>query len=140
LRKETKFQRCIGCLNNFYVKLSDGKKYCSRICYRLHKNRLAYEEFVPLWLAGDTVMTQRGSKGQISGHIRRYLFEKYDSKCVVCSWSKIHPTTGKVPLAVDHENGDWKDNREVNLRLLCPNCHSLTSTYGSLNKGHGRPR
>jgi hypothetical protein len=23
--------------------------------------------------------------------------------------------------------------------LLCPNCHSLTNTFGSLNNGNGRP-
>jgi hypothetical protein len=30
------------------------------------------------------------------------------------------------------------NNKEENLILLCPNCHSLTSTFGSLNIGNGR--
>jgi 5-methylcytosine-specific restriction endonuclease McrA len=30
------------------------------------------------------------------------------------------------------------NHNEKNLNLLCPNCHSLTPTYGSLNKGNGR--
>lgn len=25
-----------------------------------------------------------------------------------------------------------------NLRLICPNCHSLTSTYRGANRGQGR--
>ena len=29
-------------------------------------------------------------------------------------------------------------NKEDNFEVLCPNCHSLTSTYKSLNKGKGR--
>ncbi|WP_433340779.1 HNH endonuclease [Streptomyces sp. CA-253872] len=33
-------------------------------------------------------------------------------------------------LHIDHVNGDWHDNRAENLRYLCPNCHSLTETWG----------
>ncbi|WP_231976049.1 hypothetical protein [Streptomyces sp. 3214.6] len=32
-------------------------------------------------------------------------------------------------LCADHVNGDWRDNREENLRYLCPNCHALTETW-----------
>lgn len=35
----------------------------------------------------------------------------------------------KISLHLDHINGDRTNNRIENLRLLCPNCHSLTSTY-----------
>jgi predicted RNA-binding Zn-ribbon protein involved in translation (DUF1610 family) len=34
-----------------------------------------------------------------------------------------------IVLHVDHVNGDWLDNRKENLRFLCPNCHSQTSTF-----------
>ncbi len=34
-----------------------------------------------------------------------------------------------MTLEVDHINGDWSDDRQENLRLLCPNCHATTSTW-----------
>lgn len=36
---------------------------------------------------------------------------------------------------MDHINGNNMDNRLHNLRLLCPNCHSQTSTFRGKNKG-----
>ncbi|WEH17672.1 HNH endonuclease [Streptomyces sp. VNUA24] len=35
----------------------------------------------------------------------------------------------RITLQIDHVNGDWHDNRQENLRYLCPNCHALTDTW-----------
>ena len=42
------------------------------------------------------------------------------------------------PLSVqlDHRNGVRNDHRLENLRMLCPNCHSQTETFGARNKKH----
>lgn len=55
------------------------------------------------------------------------------NRCAIC---KMGPEWNKKPLSLhmDHVNGDWKDSRIENLRLLCPNCHSQTKTYGGKNK------
>ncbi|MEU5898464.1 MULTISPECIES: HNH endonuclease signature motif containing protein [Streptomyces] len=34
-----------------------------------------------------------------------------------------------MTLEIDHVNGDWRDDRRENLRLLCPNCHAVTNTW-----------
>ena len=70
--------------------------------------------------------------------LRRYIFEKFQNKCCICGWSEINPYTNTLPLEIDHIDGDYTNNSEENLRLLCPNCHSLTSTYKGANIGHGR--
>jgi hypothetical protein len=85
---------------------------------------------------------ETGNRGhvQVSNHVRRYLVEIYGERCQRCGWGERNQTTGKVPITVSHINGNWSDSRPENLELLCPNCHSLTPTYGALNKGSGRPR
>lgn len=41
----------------------------------------------------------------------------------------------RLPLILDHENGNDSDNRPENLRLLCGNCDSQLATRGGRNKG-----
>jgi hypothetical protein len=53
-------------------------------------------------------------------------------KCVLCGNNGIW--NGKeLTLQLDHINGDNKDNRISNLRLLCPNDHSQTDTFAGRN-------
>lgn len=121
-----------SCQNCGKELLRNESKYCSNVC----QITFQYKEYIDRW-KNDEESGMCGEYG-ISKHIVRYLREKYENKCCRCGWSKVNPFTNKIPLEVEHIDGNYLNNDEDNLALLCPNCHSLTSTYKGANIGNGR--
>ena len=60
--------------------------------------------------------------------LRNGLLPNTCAHCGLAEWR------GKpLSLHIDHINGVKNDHRLENLRMLCPNCHSQTETYGGRN-------
>ncbi|MCX2925234.1 HNH endonuclease signature motif containing protein [Streptomyces sp. NEAU-W12] len=90
---------------------------------------------------GRGILFERSPSGarRIDGsRLKRAMLETgMNEHCALCGLDALW--LGKpLPLEVDHIDGNWRNNRIENLRLLCPNCHSTTDSYRG--RGTGRTR
>ncbi len=110
---------CIQCGTSVVPK-QPSQKYCSNKCQKL------YEMFHAI-------------QNNTASHktIKKYLIHLHGERCLNpdCLWD-----FNKTPVVVEleHRDGDSNNNTMKNCTLLCPNCHSLTPTYKSKNRGNGR--
>lgn len=115
-------------------KLVNGQ---TKFCCLDHSNQYKQQEKIKNQLAGN----DEGQSGtNIKPFIRRYLLEKNNYKCEKCGQGEKNLYSGLIPLEIHHIDGNYKHNTLDNLQVLCPNCHSLTDTYKSMNKDSVRER
>lgn len=113
---------CSNCgTSHTNVKWKIGK-FCNNKCQREYEAAKRISE----WQEG---------KGFSKGPVKRYLSEKKKGcwKCGITQWNGE-----KITLELEHIDGNSTNNKEENLALLCPNCHSQTDTYKGRNRGNGR--
>lgn len=124
----------MNCLMCGKVPKRSINTYCSNQC----QMDFQYLQFIEKWKDNRIEGGIGISAKNISGHVKRYLREQNGEACTLCGWSTMSRFTGRVPLEIDHLDGNSENNAITNLRLICPNCHSLTGSFRNLNKGSGR--
>lgn len=123
---------CENCASPLTMNHDPRGRFCSNAC----QQEKQFKDYISKWKAGREVGGT--AHGFVSDYVRRYLKAIRGEKCEVCGWAERHPVTGLIPLVFDHADGDSSNHAEENIRILCPNDHSLTPTYQALNKGRGR--
>jgi len=73
--------------------------------------------------------TKREPTHRLRRALREFGVEDKCHNCGIITWQDK-----QIVLEVEHIDGNWRNNLLENLTLLCPNCHSQTSTYGHKSK------
>ena len=115
--------KCKVCGKETHKGTSKMNIYCSNTCQGKERRH-------------NKVLEWKSGKHVDKSVIKRYLQETTGNFCYVCG---IGDWNGKtIVLDLEHIDGNSDNNREENVALICPNCHSQTSTYKGRNKGNGR--
>lgn len=116
--------KCLNCENKCKA---NSTKYCSYGCLSEYRNKKLIER-----------VNNNDTNGLSDVVLKRILILIHGEKCMKCGWNERNEKTGKVPIEMNHKDGDSGNSKTGNLELICPNCHSLTPNYKALNKGNGR--
>lgn len=112
---------CVNCLKSFNSKYG---KYCSQQC---HSDYLVMNCFID-WYVNDQHFENRVLRNYLS------IWKGYIcSGCGISEWNGL-----PITLEVEHIDGNSENSKKENVCLICPNCHSQTSTYKGKNRGNGR--
>lgn len=129
-----KMWTCRFCSKLFRKGKNSNGFYCSNRCQADEKVKFIVDKYL-----NDSCFENFYDKSeQPRNAIRMHFIKVSGCKCSSCGWDKKYKDNIYPVLEIDHADGDWKNCDPSNVRVLCPNCHSLTDTYKNRNKGRGR--
>jgi len=108
------------------------KKGASKFCSSACQHKFDKAERVKKVLATGNALSGWSSVRPI----KNFLLEHLGEFCSICGRTEWEGQ--KIPLVMDHVDGNAENWSLINLRLVCGNCDMLLSTYKGKNKGKGR--
>lgn len=114
------------------------KKLPRRNCRNCGKECNRPEKFYCTIVCQQRYQTEIKIKNSTLGHVacKAYLLRTRGWRCEICKLSEW--LGNKIPLVLDHIDGNGLNNNIHNLRLVCGNCDMLLPTYKKRNVGKGR--
>ena len=111
-------------------------------CYNPNQGGKGTKKEMPIIPLSDILSGKYPAYQTYKLHVRLIKEGYFEDRCSICGWDKKPEGREFTPCELDHINGSPTDHRLENLRLICPNCHSLTGTYrfrrGKTNEPQGR--
>ena len=128
--KELKLKPSGGNYKVFYKKVKELNISINHFTGQAHLKNKKHDWNVKIPL---TKILIKESNYSSTYHLKKRLIKEkiFQYKCNICGIDDWNHKP--LSLHLDHINGINNDNRIENLQLLCPNCHSQTSTYTGKN-------
>lgn len=115
IKRGKTFSECVVCSK----QIAKRGKFCGNKCQKVYE----YKQRIDNW----------SDCPPGKGVIKRFLSEKFGNQCSVCGLTEWN--NKEIVLELEHIDGNSSNNAMENVCLICPNCHSQTSTFKGKNRG-----
>ena len=137
-------KKCARGFSTKHNRAEINKKVSTKLLGTSRKDKDGYDEYIGKRIGSFKDTWVKKNKEKISNVMdvefesltqklkRLRILKEQNLKCSECGVGEIY-NNKPLKFELDHISGDRSDETRKNLRLVCPNCHSQTDTYKTLN-------